>query len=380
VLSLVLAASACNGGCGDESKPDPGEQPNIVWIVAEDMSFEIGAFGDPVARTPNLDRLAAEGVIYTNAFSTSGVCAPSRASLITGHYAATIGAHHMRSIDRGYQPVPPPEVKTFTEHLRAAGYYTSNQLKLDYQFSGVFSGAPITNWDEPNGLWHRREPGQPFFAYITIYDTHESRLLGDGSSTTTDAAALTVPPYYPDTPLVRTELARFYDNVEAMDAQVGQILGMLEDEGLLESTVVMFFPDNGRGFPRDKRWIYDGGIHEPLIVRWPAPTFPITCRAASSSDRGASRSRSMCMPRRIGWTKRQIGSGRCAARGTSTFATTNPTRRMASRSLSGINWRRCRRYSASRTKVASSRLPIGTSGRPSPSKSSTTPRTIRSSS
>jgi len=152
LLSLGLAASACNGGSGGEGQPDPGERPNIVWIVAEDMNSEIGAFGDSVARTPNLDRLAAEGMTYTNVFATSGVCAPSRAALITGQYATSIGAHHMRSIDGGYQPVPRPEVKTFTENLRAAGYYASNQLKLDYQFSGIFFDAPITNWDEPNGL------------------------------------------------------------------------------------------------------------------------------------------------------------------------------------------------------------------------------------
>jgi arylsulfatase A-like enzyme len=175
----------------------------------------------------------------------------------------------MRSIDRGYQPVPPPEIKTFTEHLRAAGYYASSQTKLDYQFSGVFTDAPITNWDEPSGLWHGRGSDQPFFAYITIFETHESRLLGDNSTTITDPAAVTVPPYYPDTPLVRADFARHYDNVEAMDANVGTILEMLEEEGLLEETVVIFFADNGRGFPRDKRWVYDGGIHEPLIVRWP---------------------------------------------------------------------------------------------------------------
>jgi arylsulfatase A-like enzyme len=246
-LWLVLAAAACSNGGNQGSKPDPGERPNIVWIVADDMSFEIRAFGDPLARTPNLDRLAAEGVTFTNAFATSGVCAPSRAALITGHYATTIGAHHMRSIDRGYQPVPPPEVKTFTEHLRAAGYYTSSQTKLDYQFSGVLTDAPITNWDDPSGLWHGRDSDQPFFASITIFETHESRLLGDNSTTVTDPAAVTVPPYYPDTPLVRADFARHYDNVEAMDANVGMILEMLEEEGLLEETVVMFFADTPYG-------------------------------------------------------------------------------------------------------------------------------------
>ena len=260
---LVVACSS-----GSESA-EVGLRPNIVWIVPEDMNFELGAFGDSVARTPNIDRLAEEGVRFTNAFATSGTCAPSRAALITGMYATSIGAHHMRSSRGGYQPVPPPEVKTFTEYLRAAGYYTSSAVKLDYQFSGILTDAPITNWDEPNGLWRGREPDQPFFAYVTIFDTHESGLFSDNSMTDTDPAAVEVPPYYPDTPLVRADFARLYDNVAEMDAEVGKIIAMLEEDGVLDDTIILLFPDNGRGFPRDKRWVYDGGIHEPLIVRWP---------------------------------------------------------------------------------------------------------------
>src|SRR5262245_50841560 len=135
-VALVLLGSSCGGG--SSSPPEaPASRPNIVWIVADDMSHEVGVYGDPLARTPNLDHLAAEGTRYTNAFATAGVCAPSRAALITGMYATSIGAHHMRSLDGGYQPVPPPDVKTFTEHLRRAGYWTSSSGKTDYQFSGL---------------------------------------------------------------------------------------------------------------------------------------------------------------------------------------------------------------------------------------------------
>ncbi|MEW6270949.1 MAG: sulfatase-like hydrolase/transferase [Thermodesulfobacteriota bacterium] len=141
--ALVTAvALACGAACGDrDGARDASARPNVVWIVADDMSREVGAFGDPLARTPNLDRLAAEGTRYENVFATAGVCAPSRAALITGMYATSIGAHHMRSLDGGYQPVPPPEVKTFTEYLRAAGYWTSSADKLDYQFSGALGDA-----------------------------------------------------------------------------------------------------------------------------------------------------------------------------------------------------------------------------------------------
>ncbi|MFN8644348.1 MAG: sulfatase, partial [Candidatus Binatia bacterium] len=190
-------------------------------------------------------------------------------------YATSIGAQHMRSIQGGYQPVPPPAVKTFTEFLRAAGYYTSSTGKLDYQFSGVSDGAPLTNWDDPNGTFRGRAPGQPFFAHVTIFDTHESKLFGT-APVTTDPETVVVPPYYPDTPAVRSELARFYDNVASLDAKVGDLLAMLDEDGIADDTVVIFFADNGRPFPRDKRWVYDGGTHSPLIVRWPRHLAPGT--------------------------------------------------------------------------------------------------------
>ncbi len=273
VLSLLLATLAC--ACSDAPSSAPAAPPNVLWIVADDMSFELGAFGDGVARTPNLDRLANEGVRYPNAFATAGVCSPSRAALMTGMYATSIGAQHMRSINAGYYPVPPPDVKTFTEYLRAAGYWASSQGKLDYQFTEVFDHAPITNWDDANGDWHGRAPGQPFFAHVTIFDTHESQLFGT-KPLTTDPANVVVPPYYPDTEAVRRDFARHYDNVASLDAKVGHLLDMLDAEGLAENTVVLFFPDNGRGLPRDKRWTYDGGIHLPLIVRWPGHLQPGT--------------------------------------------------------------------------------------------------------
>lgn len=274
LLGLVVVGSTLALGSCHRT---PERPPNILWIVAEDMNFELGAYGDPLARTPNLDRLAAEGVRYTNVFATSPVCAPSRTALITGVHATTIGAQHMRSEDGGYRPVPAPEVRTFTEPLRAHGYYAGNVLKLDYQFSGPVADAPPTNWDEEAfGDWRHRDGDQPFFLYATSLLTHESRLFEDTSATTTDPARVVVPPYYPDTPAVRADFALHYDNVAAMDTAVGELLDRLEAEGLADDTIVFFFADNGRGFPRDKRSVYDGGIHEPLIVRWPGHLEPGT--------------------------------------------------------------------------------------------------------
>lgn len=259
------------------------ERPNILWITVEDMSPRLGAYGDATVPTPNIDRLAREGIRFTRAFATYGVCAPSRHSLITGMYPTSTGAMHMRTLSRTaalhlvtdpellnipvYEATPPPEVKCFTEYLRAAGYYCTNNAKTDYQFRN-----PITAWDESSNEAHwRSRPSEdtPFFAVFNSLETHESRIFEQTSPRVTDPAQVVVPPYYPDTPLVRRDLARQYDNITAVDAWVGDILKELEEDGLLDKTVIFFFSDHGDGLPRAKRWVYDSGIHVPLIVRFP---------------------------------------------------------------------------------------------------------------
>jgi N-sulfoglucosamine sulfohydrolase len=254
-------------------------RPNIVWISNEDMSPRLGAYGDAVARTPVLDRFARESVRYTRAFTTAPVCAPSRAAIITGMHQAAIGAQHMRtSEDRvpelpgPYQAVPPFYVKAFPEYLRAAGYFTSNRVKTDYQF-----GVPFTIWDAlgPNAHWRNRsDKRQPFFSVFNSTVTHESQIFPSspqrkGKPLVTNPATLTVPPYYPDTPLVREELARMYDNIADMDRQVGEILQQLEADGLANDTIVFYWSDHGDGIPRGKRSLYDSGLHVPLMIRWP---------------------------------------------------------------------------------------------------------------
>lgn len=252
-------------------------RPNILWISTEDLSPRIGAYGDPVARTPTLDGLAREGVRFTRAFSTAPVCAPSRAAIITGMYQNAIGAQHMRTTENTiadlpgpYEAVPPFYVKGFPEYLRAAGYFTTNAAKTDYQF-----GSPFTIWDElgPNAHWRNRpDPDQPFFSVVNIELTHESRVFPSanvGRTPVTDPARVVVPPYYPDTPPVRQELARWYDNIAAMDGRVAEILAQLEADGLAESTIVFFWSDHGDGLPRAKRSLYDSGLQTILMVRWP---------------------------------------------------------------------------------------------------------------
>lgn len=276
------------------------QSPNILVIMAEDMSARVGAFGDTVAVTPNLDQLAGEGTRYPNTFTTAGVCAPSRAAHITGMHQIAIGAQHMRtssSPSGGYRSVPPAHVKAYPELLRRAGYFTFTDSKLDYQFSGPLAGSgPFTIWDieGSDGHWRARGDNRPFYGLLNPGVTHESgvfRPLGAWPNsivhlvmqvmravrgiglpevqTVTDPDDIVVPPYFPDTPTVRTDMARHYNNIAAMDAEVGRLLTQLEEDGLSDNTIIIWTTDHGDGLPRSKREIYDTGIKVPMIIRWP---------------------------------------------------------------------------------------------------------------
>lgn len=270
------------------------EQPNILLLMAEDMSPRVGAFGDPVAVTPNIDALAEQGVRYSNTFTTAGVCAPSRAAHILGLHQISTGTQHMRSSSGGYFSVPAAQVKAYPELLRAAGYHTFTDEKLDYQFSGVRAGSgPFTIWDaEGTSDWKGRKGGQPFFGLINFQVTHESGVftplgnmphsrthlmlqlmrwwrLGSIETGVVRPESVILEPYYPDTPTVRADIARHYDNIAHMDREVGQILQRLDEEGLADSTIVIWTTDHGDGLPRAKRELYDSGIKVPMVIRWP---------------------------------------------------------------------------------------------------------------
>jgi arylsulfatase A-like enzyme len=257
-----VAAMLLSGIRLDAEQMSKADRPNILWISCEDTSPDLGCYGDSYAVTPNLDALAARGVRYTNVFTNAGVCAPSRSGIIAGMYPTAIGTHHMRC-----KGVPPAEVKCFPEYLRAAGYYCTNNSKTDYQFD-----PPFTAWDESSSKahWRGRVKDRPFFAVINLTVSHESQNWPKKDEKLVhDPAKAVVPPYYPDTPIVRENLARYYDNVTKMDQQAGRILQQLEEDGLAEDTIVWFWGDHGRGLPRAKRWIYDSGIRVPLVIRVP---------------------------------------------------------------------------------------------------------------
>ena len=253
--------------------------PNILWITAEDMSPNLGCYGDTYASTPHLDRLASESVRYTHAFATAPVCSPARSCLITGVYATSLGTQRLRSAF----PLP-KDIRAFPAYLREAGYFTTNNVKTDYNVAD--EAAVIRDaWDR-NGTdahWRQRPAERPFFSVFNLMTTHQSRTsvwpyeqfeqeIGSTLQPEErhDPASVAVPPYYPDTPLVRRNLARYYDCIRVMDQQVGQILADLEADGLTDSTIVFFFSDHGMGLPRGKRVLHDTGMRVPLIIRCPA--------------------------------------------------------------------------------------------------------------
>lgn len=243
------------------------KQPNVLWISAEDISPSLGCYGDSYAVTPRLDQLASEGMRFTRCFTHAGVCAISRSGLITGMYPVAIGSQHMRS-----QIVLPPQVKAFPEYLRAAGYWTTNRSKTDYNFP-----PPKAAWDENSPQsrdWRGRAAGQPFFSVINLVTTHESQIRGKFGETLHDPAKAQLPPYIPDTPVTRRDWARYADLLTTLDRQVAAILDQLEADGLAQDTIVFFWGDHGQGLPRGKRWLYDSGTRTPLMIRWPGTLKP----------------------------------------------------------------------------------------------------------
>jgi len=261
----ALAAPWLLSSCrDDDDAPPPPElpdKPNILWISAEDISPDLGCYGDAYATTPNIDAFAAESVRFDAAFANAGVCAPARSCIITGTYPSSIGTNNMRCTG-----VRPGDVTCFTKYLRDAGYYCTNNSKTDYNF-----GVPADAWDESSTGAHydNRPAGDPFFAVFNYVSTHESQIRASYTTTTHDPAAADIPPYYPDTALVRQDWARYYDLLTTLDNQVQSRLDELEAAGLADDTIVWFWGDHGRGLPRAKRWIYDSGLRVPLLIRVP---------------------------------------------------------------------------------------------------------------
>jgi N-sulfoglucosamine sulfohydrolase len=251
------------------------DQPNIVWIVSEDNSPYLGCYGDPLAKTPVLDQLAKTGVRYTQARSAAPVCAPSRCSIITGRFASALGTQNMRS-----RWDVPGDIRYLPELLRAAGWYCTNNAKTDYN---IGNDRITQAWDESSkkAHWRNRPAGKPFFAVFNTELTHES-CLHKRAPLTTDPQSVRVPAYLPDLPAVRQDIAQYYDKIALMDAFVGERLQELAADGLLDSTIVVYYSDHGGAIPRGKRFLYDSGTRVPLIVHVPERFKNLAPQAAGS--------------------------------------------------------------------------------------------------
>lgn len=250
---LLFAMMGCGTG-------EP-EKPNILWITSEDNSPYLGAYGDSLASTPNLDRLAERGVVYENAYATTPVCAPSRFTIITGLYGNVMGTENMRSTF----PVP-DEIQFFPEYLRQAGYHTTNNVKKDYN-----TVDQPEAWVESSdsATYKTREPGQPFFHVRNFTVSHESRLHDPIDTLIHDPEAMEIPPYHPPTTAIKRDWAHYYDQISRMDAKVGKVLEELEASGEAENTIVIYYSDHGGVLPRSKRFMFESGLHVPLIAYFP---------------------------------------------------------------------------------------------------------------
>jgi len=237
------------------------DKPNILWVTSEDHGPHMGCYGDKLSRTPNIDALAAKGMIFSHAWSCLPVCAPARTTIISGIYAQSSGGEHMRSM------VPLPQgARMFPAYLRDAGYFCTNNSKEDYNLA-----KPSDTWDDSSGKahWKYRAAGQPFFAVFNSTKSHESQIRTRPHQLVTDPAKVRVPAYHPDTPEVRQDWAQYYDKVSAADADAGKQLQELASAGLADDTIVFYFGDHGSGMPRSKRWPGNSGLHVPMVVHFP---------------------------------------------------------------------------------------------------------------
>jgi len=259
------------------------ERPNILWIIAEDLSPDLGCYGNRIVKTPNIDKLAAEGARYTRAFATAPVCSASRSAIMTGMYQTTIGVHQHRTKELdGLKPLP-GNVKVLTDYFRAGGYFTCNASVRRVQGNWTRKGKNDFNFIAPNPFdgtdWRQCKEGQPFFAQTQCFEVHRDHRTGlftRDAENPIDPDKVELPPYYPDYPITRRDWADYLEYIQIFDRKLGEILKRLEDDGLADNTIVVFFGDHGRAHARDKQFLYEGGIHVPLIIRWPGHIEPGT--------------------------------------------------------------------------------------------------------
>ncbi|MDG2389223.1 MAG: sulfatase-like hydrolase/transferase [Planctomycetaceae bacterium] len=255
---------------GFVSSLQAADRPNFLWILSEDNSKHfLKLFDEHGAETPNIAKLAEQGLIFNHAFSNSPVCSVARTTLITSVYAPRLGTQYHRKI----YTVPMPEGwKMFPAYLNDAGYYTSNNSKKDYNAEET---ANTWNDSSKKSSWRKRpDKSQPFFHMQTFGDSHESSLhfsqkQMETQKTDTDPDSVFIAPVHPETPTFRYTYARYHDRIQVIDQKVGQLVKQLKDDGLLEETFIFYFGDHGGVLPGSKGYANERGLHVPLVVRVP---------------------------------------------------------------------------------------------------------------
>ncbi len=262
LIRFSLFVLACTWLVSFQTTSISADKPNILWLTSEDHGPEMGCYGDSLARTPNIDALAAKGMIFNRAWSCAPVCAPARTAIISGMYPSSTGGLHMRSM-----VAMPSGAKMYPQLLREAGYYCTNNSKEDYNLV-----KPDGVWDASSGQahWRKRASNQPFFAVFNSTKSHESQIRTRPHAAITDPAKVRVPLYHPDLPEVRQDWAQYYDKVSEADADAGKLLKELAADGLQDDTIIFYYGDHGSGMPRSKRWPCNSGLHVPMVVHFPA--------------------------------------------------------------------------------------------------------------
>ncbi len=279
IAIFVLIAGAITGW-STLSETEP-VKPNVLWIFGEDISPELSLLNTPEVHTPNIDALARKGMYFTHAFTTSPVCSPSRSATNTGMYQMAIGAHNHRSHrpeDTSVYPFPLPDgVQIISDRMRHAGYFTGN---IRHFPEGTwFNGTGKTDWNftyagKPfdTDVWDELKDHQPFYAQVNFPETHRGRAWDEAHTRIekpADPDKVVIPPYYPDHPVVREDWAQYLNAVMSLDRKIGDVLALLERDGLADNTIVVFMGDHGRAMMRGKQWPYDSGLRVPMVVYVP---------------------------------------------------------------------------------------------------------------
>ncbi|NLR93401.1 sulfatase family protein [Flammeovirga agarivorans] len=268
MLAVPLVFSTCSS---TQKTAHRSKKVNILWLFGEDIDPWMPVYGDSTVVTPNIDFLAQNGVTFTNCFSMSPVCSPARSGIFTGAMPTTIGTHNHRS-GRTITKRLPSHVQVVPEIFKQHGYYTFSEGKDDFNWS--------YNWDDywsgsytekkhfgksGTGSWKNRKDGQPFFGVIELYGGKNNKKPASPIS----PDKVKVMPYYPDIPSVRQQIADHYNQIKVTDGEIGEIINELKKDGLYENTIIIFFSDNGYKLLRDKQFLYDAGLHMPMIISAP---------------------------------------------------------------------------------------------------------------